>query len=287
MSTSLLPGFVITFREGLEAALVVAIVASYLKRTGHQNLNRYLYSGAAAAVGASVLVGMSVSAVYGELTGVSEGIFDGVASLTATAVLTYMILWMMRHAQTMRAELERKLEMTITAGQMLGIVALSFVAVFREGFETVLFLTTLAIIDSSGTLTGAAAGAITVIAIGALLMRGIYRLDLNKLFRVTSIILIFFAAGLAGYGVHELIEAGESSGIQLGVLGREAFDINPPRNPDGTYPLLHEKGAVGSVLAALFGYSGNPEWLRVIVYSGYWLVVGAYILMTHRKMTRS
>jgi len=287
MSTSLLPGFVITFREGLEAALVVAIVASYLKRTGHQTLNRYLYSGAAAAVGASVLVGMSVSAVYGELTGVSEGIFDGVASLTATAVLTYMILWMMRHAQTMRAELERKLEMTITAGQMLGIVALSFVAVFREGFETVLFLTTLAIIDSSGTLTGAAAGAITVIAIGALLMRGIYRLDLNKLFRVTSIILIFFAAGLAGYGVHELIEAGESSGIQLGVLGREAFDINPPRNPDGTYPLLHEKGAVGSVLAALFGYSGNPEWLRVIVYSGYWLVVGTYILMTHRKMTRS
>jgi high-affinity iron transporter len=287
MSASLLPGFVITFREGLEAALVVAIVASYLKRTGHQNLNRYLYSGAAAAVGASVLVGMSVSAVYGELTGVSEGIFDGVASLTATVVLTYMILWMMRHAQTMRAELERKLEMTITAGQMLGIVALSFVAVFREGFETVLFLTTLAIIDSSGTLTGAAAGSIAVIAIGALLMRGIYRLDLNKLFRVTSIILIFFAAGLAGYGVHELIEAGESSGIQLGVLGREAFDINPPRNPDGAYPLLHEKGAVGSVLAALFGYSGNPEWLRVIVYSGYWLVVGTYILMTHRKMTRS
>jgi len=277
----------VTFREGLEAALVIAIVASYLNRTGKRNLNNYLYSGVVAGVGASVLLGVTLSAVYGGLAGGFAEIFDGLASLTATVVLTYMILWMTRHAQTLRADLERKLETAITAGQVLGIVALSFVAVFREGLETVLFMTTLAIADSSGTVTGAIIASAAVVVLGLLLMKGIYRLDLNKFFQVTSVILIVFAAGLTGHGVHELIEAGESSGIGLGVLGQHAFDINPPRNPDGTYPLLHEEGAVGSVLAALVGYSGSPEWLRVIAYLGYWLTLGTYVLVTHRRTKRS
>lgn len=272
-----------TFREGLEAALVIAIVASYLNRTGKRNLNNYLYSGVVAGVGASVLLGVTLSAVYGGLAGGFAEIFDGLASLTATVVLTYMILWMTRHAQTLRADLERKLETAITAGQVLGIVALSFVAVFREGLETVLFMTTLAIADSSGTVTGAIIASAAAVVLGLLLMKGIYRLDLNKFFQVTSVILIVFAAGLTGHGVHELIEAGESSGIGLGVLGQHAFDVNPPRNPDGTYPLLHEEGAVGSVLAALVGYAGSPEWLRVIAYLGYWLTLGTYVFVTHRR----
>ena len=114
-------------------------------------------------------------------------------------------------------------------------------------------------------------------------MRGIRRLDINRFFQFTSIVLIVFAAGLAGYGVHELVEAGEGFGIELGILTQPAFDINPPLNADGTYPLLHEKGAVGSALAAL-GYDGNPEWMRVIVYVGYWLVLGTYVLLSHRRM---
>jgi hypothetical protein len=66
-------------------------------------------------------------------------------------------------------------------------------------------------------------------------------------------------------------------GVSIGVLGDHAFDINPPLRPEGSYPLLHEKGLVGSILKALVGYDGNPEWLRVIVYVGYWLVIGYYI----------
>jgi len=263
--------------------LIVAIVASYLKKIGKQNLNRYLYQGAIAAVGASVLLGLTILAAYGGLAGASAEIFEGVASLTATVVLTYMILWMTRHAQTIKVELERKVETAVTTGQLLGIVALSFVAVFREGLETVLFLTTLAIIDSSGTLIGAVAASLIVIAVAMIMMKGIYRLDIKRFFQVTSVILIIFAAGLTGYGVHELIDAGKNSGIEFGVLGQHAFDINPPRGPDGTYPLLHEKGAVGSVFAALVGYDGNPEWLRVIVYLGYWLVLGTYVFLTYRK----
>jgi len=283
LSASLFPSFLVTFREALEAVLIVAIVASYLKKIGKRNLNKYLYQGAVAAIGASILLGIVILTVYGGLAGASAEIFEGVASLTATFVLTYMILWMMRHAQTIKAELEQKVEAAITTGQLLGIVAISFIAVFREGLETVLFLTTLAIVDSSGTLIGAITASLIVIVLAIILMKGLYRLDIKRFFQATSVILIVFAAGLTGYGVHELIEAGESSGIEFGVLGQHAFDLNPPRNPDGTYPLLHEKGAVGSVFAALVGYDGNPEWLRVTVYLGYWLVLGTCVFLMYRK----
>lgn len=284
MSASLAPSFLLTFREALEAALIVVIVASYLKKTGKQNLNKYLFEGAVAAIVVSVLLGLAILAVYGELADVSAEIFEGAASLTATAVLTYMLLWMTRHAQTIKAELERKVETSVSKGQLWGIAALSFVAVFREGLETVLFLTALAATDSWGTLLGVTIASVVVIVLAVILMKGIYRLDIKRFFQVTSIILIIFAAGLIGYGVHELIGAGESSGINLGVLGQQAFNVNPPRNTDGTYPLLHEKGAVGSVFAALVGYDGNPEWLRVIAYCGYWLVLGMYFFLAqHRK----
>ena len=92
-----------------------------------------------------------------------------------------------------------------------------------------------------------------------------------------------FSAGLAGYSVHELIEAGENMGYDIGVLGQKPYDINPPMNPDGTNPLLHEKGVTSSILKALIGYDGNPEWLRIIVYLGYWLVIGTYVLRTYIK----
>jgi high-affinity iron transporter len=100
------------------------------------------------------------------------------------------------------------------------------------------------------------------------------------------VLLIVFAAGLAGYGVHELLEAGEMGGVQFGVWGQQAFNVNPPLNPDGSYPLFHEKGVVGGIFAALVGYDGNPEWLRVIVYVGYWLVVGLYALRSFRQKQR-
>jgi high-affinity iron transporter len=286
MSSSIVPSFLLTFREGLEATLIVVITASYLNRTGKRKLNTFLYSGVIAAVGASLLLGLGISMVYGGLEDAFAGVFDGVAALTAAGVLTYMIVWMTRHAQTIRSELEQKLESSITAGQLLGVASLSFVAVFREGVETVLFLTTLAVIDFSGTLVGALIASLTAIAVAVLLMKGIRRLNINRFFEVTSILLIVFAAGLTGYGVHELVEAGERSGMELGILGQQAFNINPPVNPDGTYPPLHDKGAIGSVLATLVGYAGNPDWLRVIAYLAYWVVLGTYLVLTNRMTKR-
>jgi len=279
----LFPSFLVAFRESLEAALLVVIIATYLKKLGKANLNRYLYIGTGAAIVASIILALIVQVIYGGLSGIAAETFEGAASLTATAVLTYMVFWMAKNAQKIKGELQQKIDIAITKGQLFGITTLAFVAVFREGLETVLFLTATFFLDAAGAMIGILMGFVVVIVLTMLLMKSIYKLDVRKFFKYTSVILTIFAAGLAGYGVHELIEAGESAGIEFGILGQQAFNINPAMNPDGTYPLLHERGAVGSVLKALVGYDGNPEWLRVLVYIGYWLVVGVYLLKTYRK----
>lgn len=129
---------------------------------------------------------------------------------------------------------------------------------FRDGLESVLFLTATFLLDPLGTIIGAVVGS-TIVLVLTVLIREIYRLDISKFFKYTSVLLIVFAMGLVGFGVHELIEAGESLGLQLGVWSQHAYDINPPINPDGSYPIFHERGIIGSILKALVGYDDNPE----------------------------
>jgi len=285
MYEGLFPSFLVAFRESLEAALIVVIIVAYLKKIGKTDLNRYLYIGTSAAIVASIILAWVIQVIYGGLGGIAAETFEGAASLTATAVLTYMIFWMAKNAQKIKGELQQKIDIAITKGQLFGIATLAFVAVFREGLETVLFLTATFFLDALGAMIGVLMGFVVVIILAMLLMKGVYKLDIRKFFKYTSIILIIFAAGLAGYGIHELIAAGKGAGVEFGILGQQAFNINPPMNPDGTYPLLHEKGFVGSILKALVGYDGDPEWLRILVYIGYWLIVGIYLLKTYRKKT--
>lgn len=277
MYETLFPSLIITFREALEAALIVTIMVTYLRKIGKQELNKYSYLGAGSAIVVSLLVGVGLQTLYGGLGDTAGQLFEGVASLTAVVVLTSMIFWMTKHSKGIKGELEGKIEQAVTQGELYGIAALSFIAVAREGLETVLFLSATFIQDQVGTIVGAVIGALIVLGISVLLMKGTVNLEISRFFKVTSVLLLIFGAGLAGYGVHELIEAGEGSGIDIGVLGEKPFDINPPVNTDGTYPLLHEKGVIGSVLKALVGYDGNPEWLRIIVYIGYWIVIGTYL----------
>jgi high-affinity iron transporter len=287
MFEGLLPSLLITFREALEAALIVAIMVTYLKKVGKGELTRYAYLGSGAAVVISLVLGVAIQLIYGGMSKVAAELFEGVASLTAVVVLTYMIFWMTEHSKNIRGELQGKIDIAVSQGELYSIASLAFVAVFREGLETVLFLATTFFLDSAGTILGVVIGSVVVLVLAVLLMRGTYQLDIKKFFGYSSILLIFFAAGLAGYGVHELIEAGEHMGYDIGVLGDKPYDINPPLNPDGTYPAFHEKGVAGSILKALIGYDGNPEWLRIIVYLGYWLVIGTYVLRSYGNLKES
>ncbi len=265
----MIASFLIAFRESLEAALIVSVILAYLGKIGRKDLQRYLYLGTGLAIIVSLGIGWGVITFYGSLSKNAERIFEGFASITATMVLTYMIFWMSRNARKIKSELQEKIDVAVTTGYLFGITALAFVAVFREGLETVLFLTALAIADPLGTFGGSIIGIGSVLLLSLLMMRGIYQMNIQKFFKYTSVILVFFGAGLLGYGVHEFIEAG-----WLPAIIDHVWDINPA---DPTH-LLHENGVIGSILKALIGYDGNPELLRVIVYVGYWIVIGLYLL---------
>ncbi|NJD78003.1 MAG: high-affinity iron transporter [Candidatus Methanoperedens sp.] len=273
----MLASFLITFREALEAALIIGIIAAYIVKLGRKDLNRYLYLGVISAIVASAGVALLFKLVYGELEGTAEQLFEGIAALTAAAVLTYMIFWMAGNSKKIKGDLQEKIDVSISKGQMFGIVALSFVAVFREGVETVLFLGTLAVKSPFDTLIGFAGGVLSVALLSYIMFKGIYRLDISRFFKYTSILLILFSAGLTATAVHEFNEAG----IIPPVI-EHVWDINPPVNPDGSYPLFHENGLIGGSLKSLIGYNGNPSLTEVLAYIGYWFVTGFLVYRTYK-----
>lgn len=273
--------FIITFRESLEAALIIGIIAAYLKKTDKNKLTKYLHVGTAAAIIASIALGAVLASLYGSLDGLSEKLFEGTAAIAAAGVLTYMIFWMAKNSRNIKERLQKKIDSAASTGYVIGIILIAFVAVFREGVETVLFLTATGIQNPVGTLLGAVVGIILVVVITLLMFKKIYHLDIKKFFQYSSILLIIFAAGLLGYGIHEYMEIADHMKIDMGILSHAAYDINPP-----AASVFHEKGAVGSVLASLVGYDGNPEWLRIIAYLAYWVVIGLYILIVYKPENR-
>jgi len=263
----MIASFVITFREALEAALIVGIVLGYLARTGQTRYNRVVYLAIGAAVAASIAGAALFNSIAGGFTGRAEQIFEGATMLIGAALLTTMILWMMGQRRV-AAELREKVATTVAEAHRLGLFALVFVSVLREGIETVIFLGAASFTSTDYSLVGALGGLLLAGLLGYAIFAGSMRLDLAKFFTVTSILLILFAAGLAAHGVHELQEAG-----MIPVVVEHIWDINPALNPNGSYPLLHENGSLGSVLKALFGYDGNPSLLEVVTYLAYLLLV--------------
>jgi high-affinity iron transporter len=191
------------------------------------------------------------------------------AMLLAAAVLTWMIFWMRRQGRNIQAELESDVRRATATGSAWALFSLAFVAVVREGIETVLFLTAAAFSATPAqTLIGGAVGLVVAVALGWLMFAAGKRLDVGAFFRVTSVLLILFAAGLVAHGVHELQEAGV-----LPIIVEHVWDINP---------ILDENSTAGSILKALFGYNGNPSLLETVSYVVYYLVIGVAIALEQR-----
>lgn len=270
--------YLLTFREVLEAALLAAIILAYLGQTGRLLLKRYAWYGIYSAVGASLVLGVGVWALYGALSEAQEKLFEGVAALVAVGVLTSMIYWMAMKARTLKASLQGRVEAAVTHGAIFGLFSVAFILVFREGLETVLFLTPFLVQDVPATLLGAGLG----LGAGLLLAFGIFafglQLNLRKFFYFTSVLLILLAGGLLGYGIHELIEYGEAIGYQPGVWGQAAYVL-----PLASESLLHHKGAIGSIFAVLFGYSASPEWARLLAHGAYLAAALPLVILIYRR----
>jgi high-affinity iron transporter len=259
MLESLATATLITFREGLEAALIVGIVIGYLIKIGQGNRIKVAWAGVAAAVVASFLVAFGIQAVGAELKAPGEQIFEGTTMFLAVAVLTWMIFWMRSQARFLKGTLEKEVLTAATSGQTLALFGMAFVAVFREGVETALILSASAFVaDQRGTLVGAVLGLALAAGLGWFIYASTRRLNTRLFFNVTSVLLLFFAAGLLASGVHEFQEVN-----LLPATIPHVWDLNH---------ILSETSPLGEIMKALFGYNGSPSLLEVISYVAYWVV---------------
>jgi len=248
----------------LEASLIIGIILAYLYKTDNRHLNGHVLAGAGLAVLASLVTAVLFNGIAGGFTGNTEKLFEGVTMLAAAAVLTYVIFWMATQTQFTQ-RIEHKVNEHLATGKGLGLAAMSFFAVYREGVETVLFMgATLFAAEGNASLLLSGLGVASAILIGFLIFKTALRFQLKTIFNVTSILLILFAAGLTAHGVHEFQEAG--------VLP------TPYGKVWNTNNILDEKSTIGTFAKALFGYNGDPFELEAVSYFAYIvLVAGLYL----------
>ena len=262
LSSGLLTGL----REGVEAALIIAIICAYLAKTGNRREFPKVFAGAGSAIALSAILGLVLYVQVGGLEEPYEQIFEAITLFAAAAVVTWMLFWMRRQARTVKGELQAAVDRALDEGSVLALAVLAFVAVIREGLETSLFLVgqaNSADQDAIWVLVGALIGLAIAAILGVGFYQGSRRLNLSTFFRWTGVGLIFIAAGLLSVGVHELIEIGA---IPFG--GQTLFDLS------GVLPHSADSGNIlGQFLRAIFGYSSTPEVLTFAVWLTYVVVV--------------
>ncbi|MFQ6013790.1 MAG: FTR1 family protein [Thermoplasmata archaeon] len=270
--------YLLTFREVLEASLLTAIILSYLVMTGRTGMKRYAWYGISVALTVSLLLGVFIFLLYGGLSEANRVLFEGVAALVAVAVLTSMLFWMAIRARTMKSRIQGRVEAAATHGALLGVAAVTFILVFREGLETVLFLTPFMVQDVAGTILGVVLGVGTGVGLSYAVFHFGVRLDLRKFFFFTSILLIILAGGLFGYAIHELMKYAAIQGVDIGWWGQAAYIL-----PFSEGSLLHNKGLIGSIFAVLVGYDIDPEWGRVFAHFLYLAVTLPLVIFIYAR----
>ena len=214
----MLQALIVTLREGVEAALIVGITLAYLSKTGRADLRRTVY----AALVTAFLGSIAGAIVISRFPEFNEDKFEGWVMLAAAFFVVTMVLFMMRAGRKMKGEIETKVGSLAEKGSSLGLFAFVFLMVFREGVETVLILKGVTL-DSSDLMSfiGTLLGVALAIVFGVMFVKGSVRINLQKFFRVTSVILFFVAFELIVSGLHELSESGvlPNSKKEMAVIG--------------------------------------------------------------------
>lgn len=263
----MLAAFAITFRETLEAVLIVGIILSLLRKIGRKELSKSVWIGTILATAGSLILALFFSLFLGGFEGRTEQIFEGIMMVFAAGVLTYMLFWM----QFKRAAFEGKIEKAALKDSPFSLGLLAFTAVLREGIETVLFFFAA---SKTGTPFAIGAGGITGILVAVIIAFLIYKstkkISLAPLFFWSGLVLFVIATGLFAHGVHEFQEAG-----LLPVFVEHLYDFNG---------VLNEKGFIGGILKAVFGYNGNPSLLEFFAYWGFILGVGVSVIKRKKQL---
>lgn len=261
----MLTTFVIGLREGLEAALIVGIVAAFLRRRDRPDAIRQIWLGVLVATVICVGIAIALVLVSSELTRQAQEGMETVIGLVAVGMVTYMILWMRKHARGLRTDLEGAASAALATGSALALVGMAFLAVLREGIETAVFL--LALSRSSGApafaAAGAALGILAAAALGYGTYRGGVRINLARFFRTTGLVLVLVAAGLLATAAHTAHEAGWLNIGQAPVL-----DLS----------WLVAPGSIReSLLTGVLGLRPKPTVVEVVLWLCYFVPLALYV----------
>ena len=268
----MLTTYILSLREGLEAALIIGIVLGALQKIRRTDLAPALWLGTLSAIGSSVLAAILLTMLGLSLGGNAEEIYEGITMLLAAGILTWMIFWMNSQAKNIKSEVEERVNKVAFSTGSPAIFWMAFVAVVREGVELALFITAVFFSGNYGNLaantilvlTSVALGLGSAILLGWSLLAATSRLNLKRFFQVTGCLLILFAAGLVAHGIHAFNVVGWIPGI-----------VEPVWNVNS---ILDDSSVFGELLKALFGYNGTPSLSEVIGYIAY--LAGAMFLFT-------
>ena len=271
----MLVAYLIMLREGIEAALIVGIVAGYLRQTGRGRWMPWVWSGVALAGALCLALGLALTSVNAEFPQRQQELFEGLVGLLATIILTSMVFWMKKAARSIKAQMHDSIDAALQPGdrQGLALVGMVFFAVGREGLESVFFL--LAIVEQSHGLAvpvGAALGLASAIGVGFAIYCGGVKLDLRRFFRWTGIFIIFVAAGLLAGSLRAFHEAGLWNGLQ-----DVAFDFSAS---------LPQDSVLGTLLGGFFGYQEAPTIGEIALYLAFLVPALAFFWSSARPIAK-
>lgn len=262
----MLPSFLITFREVIEASFIVATILSILVKLKHVRGIRtvWMATGSAAAVsglllGVASLMGVKIQHIY---TGKTEELIEGILMVISALFITWAVFFLHAYFSQHKARLLQKVKKTIDEQEQRGLFILVFTAVFREGFEIVLFLSTIYLSSNPQQIfVGFAGGLMGGLILSFALFKSTMRMPVYYAFRTTSVLLILFAAGLLARGVHEFAEAG--------II---------PEVVKMTLPFIPQKGTfIADIIKSVFGITQNMDIIQLLFYTTYIIIVGWYV----------
>lgn len=263
--------FLIGLREGLEAVLVVVLLLAYVRKSGRAWLLPRIFIGVGLAVAVSLGFGALLTFGPRGLTFEAQEAIGGGLSIIAVGFVTWMVFWMATASKTLASDLRGKVDHA-AEGSGWALVLVAAFAVGREGLETALFLwaATRATGETWEPLLGATLGILVAVALGALLHRGVLRINLSKFFTWTGVALIVVAGGVLAYGIHDLQEAGILPGLH-----NLAFDVSH---------IIAPGSVTGTLLKGVFNFSPATTWLEAITWTLYVSVVGVIYFLRIRTL---
>ena len=268
----MLATFVIGLREGLEAALIVGIIAAFLRQSGRADALRRMWIGVAIAVLLCLGVGLALQAVNSSLPQRQQEMLECVVAAIAVVMVSYMVLWMRRHSRSLKSDLHAAAGGALASGSATALVVMAFLAVFREGFETAVFLLAAfqSAVSPAQAVAGAALGIVLAVGLGYLIYRGGVKLNLSKFFRMTGVVLVLVAAGLVMSTLRAAYEAGW---IIVGQQHAVSLD------------LIARPGTVQeSLLTGVLGIRSTMPVIEVVAYVLYLIPMLAVVLWPAKRV---